>query len=203
MQTLTQTKSLGGWRSLTLSHGVLAGPLAGGGIVLLAVCFVLVGDVRHQGVVRVGVRKQRRDGEEHLAHREGGRPLVLEDVQADATVGVDVGVVDLRDELELRRLERVVRGEVDVQEEDATRVGRVVGAHDGGLPVEGVAFRVGAGGAVGRWVFAQVHQLLLDSFESHNKLLASITDPPLLNPRQTTKSLPLPLTYLIQLNIAC
>ena len=163
MQTLTQTDLRG-----VLSHGVLAGPLAGGSFVLLAVALVLVGDVGHQGVVRVGVREQRRDGEQHLADGEGGRPLVLEDVQADASVGVDVGVVDLRDELELGGLEGVVRGEVDVQEEDAARVGGVVGAHDRGLPVEGVAFGVGAGGAVGGWILAQVHELLLDAFESHN-----------------------------------
>ena len=52
-------------------------------------------------------------------------PLVSQNVQADAAVGVDVGVVDARGEVDLGRLERVVGREVDGEEEDAARVRRV------------------------------------------------------------------------------
>ena len=55
------------------------------------------------------------------------------------------------DELEPRWLEGVIRRELDVQEEHATRVRRVLGAHDRGLPVERVFF-VGTGRNVGEWV---------------------------------------------------
>ena len=76
-------------------------------------------------------------------------------------------MVYFSDELELRGFERVIRGEVDVQEEHATCEGGVFRAHDGGLPVELIRLVLGAGGAVGRWVFAEVDEFLLDAFKGH------------------------------------
>ena len=49
---------------------------------------------------------------------ERGGPLRPQDVEADGAVAVDVGVVDAGGERELGRLEGVVCGEVDVQEEN-------------------------------------------------------------------------------------
>jgi hypothetical protein len=66
-----------------------------------------------------------REGGATFGDGQGGAPLVTEDVQADAAVGVDVGVVYAGGEVDLGRLERVVGGEVDGEEEDAARVGRV------------------------------------------------------------------------------
>jgi hypothetical protein len=63
-------------------------------------------------------------------------PLVSQDIETDAAVAVDVGVVDASGEVDLWWLEWVVGGEVDRKEEDAARVGRVTGTHDGCLPVE-------------------------------------------------------------------
>lgn len=51
--------------------------------------------------------------------------MVSQDVQTDAAVRVDVGVVDAGGEVNLRGLKGVVGREVDVQEENATRVWRV------------------------------------------------------------------------------
>lgn len=56
---------------------------------------------------------------------QGGRPLVSQDVKADAAVAVDVGVVDAGGEVNLGRLEGVVCGEVNGEEEDAAGVWRV------------------------------------------------------------------------------
>ena len=56
----------------------------------------------------------------HLWDGEGGWPLWAQDVQADGAVAVDVGVVDPGGERELGRLEGVVCGEVDVQEENTS-----------------------------------------------------------------------------------
>jgi hypothetical protein len=56
---------------------------------------------------------------------QGGAPLVTQDVQTDAAVGVDVWMVYAGGEVDLRGLEGVVGGEVDGEEEDAARVGRV------------------------------------------------------------------------------
>lgn len=57
-----------------------------------------------------------------FADRQSRAPLVSKNVQADAAVGVDVGVVDASGEVHLRGLEGVVCREVDGQEEDTTRV---------------------------------------------------------------------------------
>lgn len=60
-----------------------------------------------------------------LGDCESRAPLVPQDVQTDAAVRVDVGVVDASGEVDLWRLERVVGREVNVQEENAARVWRV------------------------------------------------------------------------------
>jgi len=52
-------------------------------------------------------------------------PLVTQDVQANATVRVDVRVVDAGCEVNLGRLEGIVCGEVNSEEEDAAGVRRV------------------------------------------------------------------------------
>jgi hypothetical protein len=57
-----------------------------------------------------------------LANGERRAPLVSQNVQTNASVRVDVGVVDTGGEVDLRGLERVVGREVDCEEEDTTRV---------------------------------------------------------------------------------
>ena len=71
------------------------------------------------------------------------------------------------DELELWGFEGVIRGEVDVQEEDTAGEGGVLRAHDGGLPVELIGLVLGSSRAVGRWVLAEVDQFLLNTLEGH------------------------------------
>ena len=51
--------------------------------------------------------------------------MVPQDIQTDAAIGVDVGVVDASGEVDLRGLEGVVGREVDGEEENASRVWRV------------------------------------------------------------------------------
>jgi hypothetical protein len=63
-------------------------------------------------------------GEVLLTFRDGESraPLVSQDVQTDAAVGIDVGVVDASGEVDLGRLEGVIGREVDSKEEDTARV---------------------------------------------------------------------------------
>ena len=147
------------------SHSVLSSPLLGGRLVLNSVSLEDLSDLRHERIIGVGVREQGADGEENLGDRESGRPLFLEDIEADGAVRVDVGVVDSRGEVDLGRLERVIRGEMDVQEEDTTGVRRVIGTHDGSLPVILVLLIDRASRAVGWWVLAEVDEFLLNSLE--------------------------------------
>lgn len=53
---------------------------------------------------------------------ESRAPLVSQNVQADAAIGVDIGVVDASGEVNLWWLERVVGREMDSKEEDTTGV---------------------------------------------------------------------------------
>ena len=87
-----------------------------------------------EGVVGVGGREEDLDAEEDGADLEGGGPLCLEDVQADAPQRVDVGVVDPRQEAGLGGAHGVVVREEELQLEDAALVGGVLGA--GKLDVE-------------------------------------------------------------------
>lgn len=105
--------------------GILAGPLARSLLVPRAVGLVGLRDFRYQGVVRVGVREERADRQEHLGDGEGGRPLIAQNVQTYRAVRVDVGVVDARREGDFRRFEGVVGREVNRKEEDAAAVGGV------------------------------------------------------------------------------
>lgn len=59
---------------------VLLGPFSGCSLVLWSIQLVDVGNLRHQRIIRVGVRQQRADRQKHLGDGEGRRPLVLQDI---------------------------------------------------------------------------------------------------------------------------
>jgi len=119
---------------------------------LRPIALVKVGNLWDERVIWVGVSQQGADGEKHLGDSEGGRPLVFQDVEADRSIAVDVHVINFRRERDLGRLEGVVGWVVDVQEEHASMVRGVLGAHDRSLPVELVRFVSGAGRVVCGWV---------------------------------------------------
>jgi hypothetical protein len=52
-------------------------------------------------------------------------PLISKNVETDASVCVDIWVIDLCRECHFRGFEGVVRGESDGQEKDTARVGRI------------------------------------------------------------------------------
>lgn len=60
-------------------------------------------------------------------------PLLFEYVETDASLGVDVGVIDSRLEHDFRRLEGVVRREGDAHEEHTSGIRAVSWTHDGSL----------------------------------------------------------------------
>lgn len=123
--------------------GILPRPLTGRRLVPGAVGLVYMGDLGDERVVRVRVRQHRADRQQHFVtsawlgpdlaaeriehtfgHCQRRAPLVSENVEADAAVGVDVGVVDSGGEVDLGRLEGVVGREVDGEEEDAPSIWR-------------------------------------------------------------------------------
>ena len=93
--------------------------------------------------------------------------MVLQNVEADASVRMDVTVVNSRGEGHLGWLEGIVGREVNTEEEDASGVWGVIWSHDSGLPLELILLVEGPGRAVGGRVLAEVDEFLLDALESH------------------------------------
>lgn len=127
-----------GERCGSVVHGVAARPVLGVADGLGLVDLPQLGHVVGQGVVGVGGRQQRLDGQQHGADLQRGAPLVLEDVQADAAQPVDVRVVDLGDEAHLGRGHGVVLGQEQLQFEEAALEGRVLGPGHDHVEVPGV-----------------------------------------------------------------
>lgn len=113
------------WNLLALRYGVLAGPLLRSRNRAVLVLLPVLGHVGGQGVVGVGGTQQGLDRQQNGSDLQGGRPVVcgqvmsvsaramrgdsqsarvlltLQNIQADATQLVDVGVVDLGEETNL------------------------------------------------------------------------------------------------------
>ena len=73
------------------------------------ISLVDLGNLGHQGVVGVGIGEQRADAEKNLGDGKGRAPLLLEDIEADAALAIHVGMVHLRLEVHLGRLEGIIR----------------------------------------------------------------------------------------------
>ena len=106
-----------------------------------AVRFVNTGDLRHQRIIygdkgrcvrwscsgkaaawhgirtRVRIGEKRTNRKQDLGDSQRGAPLIFQDVKANATVRVDVWVVDAGGKGEFRGLEGVICGKIDVEEE--------------------------------------------------------------------------------------
>lgn len=119
-------------------HGILGRPFSGCAIVSCPVSLQQLCNVWHQWIVRVGISQQRADGEQDLANSQGRTPLILEDIQADTSVGVDVTVVNTCGEVDFGGLEGIICGEMNIEEENTSGIWRVIGSHDCCLPVEHV-----------------------------------------------------------------
>ena len=114
--------------------GILESPLLGpldGGIRLGG---PEVSDLLIQGIIEVWSRHEGLDGKKHSSDLEGWRPLVLEDIEADSSKLVDVGVVDLGSEEDLRWDHWVLVWEEELAIEDTSFVWSVGWA--GNLDVE-------------------------------------------------------------------
>lgn len=85
--------------------------------------------------------------------------MIPEDIETDAAVAVDIGVVDLGGERDLGGLEGVVGREGNGEEKDTARVGRVTRPHDRRLPLEHVVAG-GSSAARRRRVTTEVSELL-------------------------------------------
>lgn len=95
-------------------------------------------NLRHKRVIGVGIGKEGANTEQHLAYGEGRTPLILEDVETDASIRVNVAVINAGGEMDLGGFEWIVSGEVNIKEENTTCVRGLIGSHYSCLPVEHV-----------------------------------------------------------------
>ena len=137
----------------TVLRGISLHPFSGDAVVLFLVMLKLLGNFGYERVVGIGVGEQRANGQQHFGNGERRRPFVLENVEADGAVAVNVAMVDARAKDDFGALEWIFDGKGNVEKENASRVGRVFGSHDGGHPFENVV-ALGSGRAVARRVDA-------------------------------------------------
>ena len=88
----------------------------------IPISFIKVSNLRHEGIIWVGVGQQRTEREQNFRDRKSRRPLVLEDVKANATVRINVAVVDSGRKCTLGWLKWVVSWEANVDKEDTACV---------------------------------------------------------------------------------
>jgi len=78
--------------------------------------------VRHlwpQRIIRIRIRQQRQNGQQHLRNGERRRPLAFENIEADDAARIDIRMIDLRRKRDLRGLKRIIVREVDVDAKEA------------------------------------------------------------------------------------
>lgn len=112
--------------------------------------------------VLVRLTQQTLQAQQHTLYIVNCAPLLLEDVQADASGEVDVGMVDRSLEQHGGRSVRIVGREYEAQLEVQARVGCFGGSGNRGSPGEHVAV-VRKGGDAGSRGKHHCHQLRLQS----------------------------------------
>jgi len=143
-------------------HCVFRSPFSGRTIMSTSVCFEELSNIWNQWVIGIGISEKTADWEQNLANGQGRTPLILQNVQTDASIRVDVTVVDASCEMNLWRLEWIVRRKVDIEKENSSGIRRVIWSHDCCLPVKHIISNR-ACRTVGRRVFSQVDKFFIDS----------------------------------------
>ena len=88
-------------RKGTCSHGVFLGPLLGNLIEPSSVGFVQMGSLRNEWIIWIRICQKRAYGKQNFGNSERRAPVVLQDVQTDASVFIDVRMIHSSGELQL------------------------------------------------------------------------------------------------------
>ena len=89
-----------------------------------------MGHLWPQRILGIGIGQQRQDGQKHLGNGEGRTPGPLQNIEADHSALIDIGVIDLGGETDLGGLEGVITGKVDADTEDTATKGTFGRSHD-------------------------------------------------------------------------
>ena len=124
-----------GIQKRSVAAGVLLDPLGSSGLPRSAIALHDLSDLNLLCVFSRRSLHHGKDGFNHELGIESGDPLLIDGLRADlASVCLYAGVVDLRDELYLGRLERIVVREVEVDDKLSTDERSAFWAIDGDVP---------------------------------------------------------------------
>ena len=94
----------------TLLHGILRSPFPSSAVVSSFVRLQKLGNIGDERIIGIGVGQQRADTEEDFTDCQGWTPLVLQDVETNASVWIDVAVIDACGKVDLGRLKNERNG---------------------------------------------------------------------------------------------
>jgi len=92
---------------------VLPCPLPGGSLIPWPVRLVHMSNFRNERVIGVRVGQHGADREKYFRYCQCWTPLISENVQTDATIRVDVGMIDASSEVDFWGLERIIGREMN------------------------------------------------------------------------------------------
>ena len=134
-------------------HGILGSPLSRSTVMLGFIRSQKLGNVWYERIIRIGIRQQGTNGEQNFTQSQSRRPLILEDIETNTAIGIDVAVINFGSKVYLRRLERIIGWKMNVQKVHATCIGRIIGSHNGRLPMKYV-IPDWPGGTIGRRILS-------------------------------------------------
>lgn len=85
----------------SLHVSILQGPLARCLFISWLIGFIDISDVRNQGIIWVWVCQQGADRQQNFADRQSRAPLLFENIQADTSVTIDIGMINFGTEIDL------------------------------------------------------------------------------------------------------
>lgn len=104
-------------------------PFLGGCNSGLLILLPALGDICSERIIRVRSTEESLDRQEDSSDLKGGRPVILEDIEANTTKLIDVWVEDLGEESNLGRSHWIIVGEEELEAENTAlirRLGRTV-----------------------------------------------------------------------------
>ena len=153
-------------KSIATSSCVLSRPFSGFIFICTSIFLVEFCDFWSKCIIWIRVSQEWWNWLQHFRDGIYWRPLVLQDENADWSIGIDVWMIDLAWEIDLRRLKWVVSREVDFQEKHSALIWGIIWPYDGCLPLVDVRLIDWSSGTSCRRIFTEVLEFFVDSFDS-------------------------------------
>jgi hypothetical protein len=141
-------------------HCVFGSPFSSRAVVSRSVCFEQLRNIWNQWIIRIWVGKKTTNGKQDFTDGQRRTPLILQNVQANSSIGIDVAVVNTGRKVDLGWFEWVIGWEMNIKEENTPGIGRVIWTHDGGLPVKHVISNW-TGRTIGRRILSQIDKFYI------------------------------------------